>query len=312
MDAQRRALMLAALAAALGPAAFAQTPEQTKEPAPEQAPAGDDDADIRLAAATDTHDHLTAPVMINGVGPYPFLIDTGANVSCVSSRLAADLGLAAGPPTAVHTAVGRKMRPSFVIDRLQVGARDRRGVKAPALPLWSGDHGGVLGVDWLKGQRLSLDFRTGTVEIGKSQADRSATGQVVVTARRRHGQLTIVDADLGSTRISAMIDSGSEVTICNDALRAIVDARTLGSERPQTIGLETLAGESFRAQMIYLPFLRLGGLQLGNVRAAHANMHVFKLWALADRPALILGMDLLRQFNCVTLDFGRSTVRFDI
>ncbi|WP_091738795.1 retroviral-like aspartic protease family protein [Phenylobacterium immobile] len=310
MDAKRRALLLAGLASAGATKAWAQ-PSVARAPEIE-APDTLTDPDTRLDVAFDQHDHMTAPVTINGAGPYPFLIDTGSNVSCVSTRLAADLQLQAGPVTRVHTAVGAKLRPSVVIDRLQVGARNRRSVKAPSLPLWSGDQSGVLGVDWLKGQRLALDFKSKSVEIGKSRTDQSKEGQIVVGARRRHGQLTIVDADMNPTRISAMIDSGSEITICNDALRAIVDAKVNTYERRQMIGLETLAGESFRGQMIYLPFLRLGGLQLGNVPAAHVNMHIFKLWDLDDRPALILGMDLLRQFSCVTLDFGRSTVRFDV
>ena len=41
-------------------------------------------------------------------------------------------------------------------------------------------------------------------------------------------------------------------------------------------------------------------------------MHVFDLWGLRDKPALVLGMDLLAQFDTVALDFGRSQVRFDL
>jgi hypothetical protein len=41
-------------------------------------------------------------------------------------------------------------------------------------------------------------------------------------------------------------------------------------------------------------------------------MHVFELWGLKDTPALVLGMDLLTQFDTVALDFGRSQVRFDL
>mgnify|MGYP006175772861 CR=1 FL=1 len=40
-------------------------------------------------------------------------------------------------------------------------------------------------------------------------------------------------------------------------------------------------------------------------------MHVFKIWDLEDKPGLVLGMDLLRQFEQVALDFGRSRVRFE-
>ena len=47
---------------------------------------------------------------------------------------------------------------------------------------------------------------------------------VVVPARRRHGQLTIVDADLSGKRISAIIDSGAQGTLCNTKLRDLVRA----------------------------------------------------------------------------------------
>lgn len=75
--------------------------------------------------------------------------------------------------------------------------------------------------------------------------------------------------------------------------------------------MESLAGESFIGESIFLPFLRLGGLQLGNVQVTYADMHVFDIWGLKDTPALVIGMDLLGQFEKVALDFGRSQVRFD-
>ena len=77
------------------------------------------------------------------------------------------------------------------------------------------------------------------------------------------------------------------------------------------VRMETLAGEVFRGETMYLPFLRLGGLHLGNVQVTYANAHVFDVWGLKDSPALVIGMDLLKQFDAVSLDFGRSAVRFD-
>jgi hypothetical protein len=71
-------------------------------------------------------------------------------------------------------------------------------------------------------------------------------------------------------------------------------------------------GEPFSGELVYLPFLRLGGLQLGNVGVVHSDAHAFAIWGLADKPAILLGMDLLRQFRAVSLDFGRSQVRFDL
>jgi hypothetical protein len=51
---------------------------------------------------------------------------------------------------------------------------------------------------------------------------------------------------------------------------------------------------------------------MGNVPVVYADMHVFDIWGLKTTPALVIGMDLLTQFETVSLDFGRSQVRFDV
>ena len=273
-----------------------------------------DETPTQLAPGQDAFEHMTAPVSINGQGPFNFLIDTGANVSCVSAKVAQQLMLASLPPTRVHTVVGARDRPAVLIDHLQVGQRTRRSVHAAAMPFTSGLDG-ILGVDWLKGQRLELGFKPRNLAIMPSRPDPTRPGTVVVPADRRLGQLTIVDADLSGRRISVMLDSGSQSTICNSRLRDLVDSidRRRGVQTPsQIIGLESVVGEKFKGELLYLPFMRLGGLQLGNVPVVFSDMHVFELWNLRDKPAAVLGMDLLSQFDLVALDFGRSQVRFDL
>jgi hypothetical protein len=282
---------------------------------PEISPTLVEEPTTELGAGRDLYEHMLAPVGINGQGPFHFLLDTGANTSCVSHELAERLMLTPGEPAPVHTAVGVRTRPSVVIDSLDVGARKRRRVHAASLPTLGPDVDGVLGVDWLNGQRLILDFKRKSLEITRSRAEESTHDHVVVPARKRLGQLTIVDADLSGHRINAMIDSGSQATICNTPLRKLVEEiehhRGALSEH-RAVRLETLAGEPFMGEMFYLPFLRLGGLTLGNVPTVFADTHIFDLWGLKHEPALVLGMDLLTQFNLVALDYGRSEVRFDL
>ena len=276
-----------------------------------------DEPATKLGTSQSRSEHMMAPVHINGQGPFNFLLDTGANISCVSRRLADRLNLKSVEQAQVHTVVGVRSRPIVHLDLLQIGPRDRRNVRAPSLPISATEIDGVLGVDWLKGQRLTLDFKDRHMEITKSRSDRDEPGRVVVVpARRRNGQLTIVDADLNGKPISAIIDSGAQGTLCNRALRDLVrqqDAANKGGARQETefVRMETLAGESFTGESVFLPFLRLGGLRLGNVPVTYANMHVFDVWGLKDVPALVIGIDLLSQFERVALDFGRSAVRFD-
>lgn len=274
-----------------------------------------DEPNARLDLTESRFEHMLAPVNVNRQGPFNFLLDTGANTSCVSNKLMERLSLTTSETARVHTVVGVRERPIVVLDELQIGSRSRKRVRAPALPIKGTEVDGVLGVDWLKGQRLVMDFKQRSMLITRSQHDESQAGKVVVVpARRRHGQLTIVDADLGGKRISAIIDSGAQGTLCNSRLRDMVradEARKGKAEPPRLVRMETLAGESFSGESVFLPFLRLGGLHLGNVPVVCADMHVFDIWGLKDTPALVLGIDLLAQFEQVALDFGRSQVRFD-
>jgi hypothetical protein len=277
-------------------------------------PAIVDEAPTQIDTGHDAYEHILGPVMINGQGPFQFLIDTGANTSCISKVLAERLALPMSEPARVHTIVGVRERPGVLIDRLQVGERNRKAVRAAVLPL-SDNLDGVLGIDWLSGQRLELGFKAKSLAITRSRAEVSKAGSAVVPARRRLGQLTIVDADLSGKRINAMIDSGSQLTMCNAPLRELVaDAdRRRGRVDPyQRMRMESLVGEQFYGEMLFLPFMRLGGLHLGNIPVVYADMHVFDIWGLKDKPAIVLGMDLLTQFDTVAMDFGRSQVRFDI
>ena len=105
------------------------------------------------------------------------------------------------------------------------------------------------------------------------------------------------------------------MSLCNAPLRALVaeaNRRALRDDTHPRIGLETVAGEQFSGEMLYLPFLRLGGLRLGLVPVVYADVPVFDLWGLQNTPAIILGMDLLTQFDAVSLDFGQAQVTFDL
>lgn len=287
------------------------------EPAAEPSPAAGGEAEPQTdLPTTDTNSsHILAPVMVNGQGPFQFLVDTGANRSAIGSVVATQLGLKQGPPVKLHTVAGERSRPTVILDELKVGERVQRRIRVPTFPISGITADGVLGVDWLKNRRLAFQFKTKRLEITASRAedvpavfDRSA---VVVPARLRSGQITIVDADLSGKKIAAMIDTGGQLSLGNNALRDMI----LTSQNPgksQAMDLITVTGERLTGELLYVPFIRLGGLLLGNVPIVFARVHVFSLWKMEREPAIILGMDLLRQFDAISLDFGRARVRFDL
>lgn len=302
--------MLASAFATLAPGlAWADADPQLVAPTP--LPALDQEP-AAVAAGRNRFDHLTAPVMLNGQGPFTFIVDTGASRSCISDKLVQLLALPLQPSQAVHTFVGVQMHPVALVDELRVGVRRQRRLAALSIPLDEPGAQGVLAVDWLKGQRVTLDFARSSLEFAVSGEQFSGPGQVVVPARRKLGQLTMVDADLGERRVNAMIDSGSEISLCNTPLLNLLDRAQAFPATRQVIKMVTVIGEPFSGEVVYLPFLRLGGLLLGNVGVMRSDSHVFDIWGLTSKPAILLGMDLLRQFRAVSLDFGRSQVRFDL
>jgi hypothetical protein len=51
-------------------------------------------------------------------------------------------------------------------------------------------------------------------------------------------------------------------------------------------------------------------MQIYDVIGIFADLHIFDLWKLNDRPSILIGIDVLRHFHDVTLDFGRKEVIF--
>jgi hypothetical protein len=49
---------------------------------------------------------------------------------------------------------------------------------------------------------------------------------------------------------------------------------------------------------------------MSNVQVAYADVHAFQEFGLQSRPAMLLGMDLLRHFDRVAVDFKARRVRF--
>ena len=318
---------LAALLAPLLLTACAQTPPRrlvsvnlldTEPTAPPPTP----DAGAQLETAFDEARRMTVPVFINGRGPFSFVVDTGANRSVVSRELAASLSLPSAGQVEVHGIAGAESAAMAGVRSFRVGETTSVGLVLPALPRDKLGADGLLGVDVLKGRRVFLDFALNRFEIAASSSGTEIGRQnnsripstlepVRVAAQYRFGQMVILDAQVGEVRVSAFIDSGSQVTVGNIALRdAVVRRLPEFGVRLAPVPLISATGQTAMGEFAPLPTLRLGGLAVNQVMGIFADLHIFELWKLADRPAILIGIDVLRHFRNVTLDFGRKQVIF--
>jgi predicted aspartyl protease len=267
------------------------------------------DADIGLGR--DRVDRLTIPVMIGDQGPFRFVVDTGADRSVIAADIAAGLGHPAGPSMLVHGIAGAEMTPTIRTPPLQVGAITLKSGDIPVLSRQRLGADGMLGVDVLQSRRLVMDIRERTLKIRRSGEFEVVTAgeEMVVRAMKRYGRLAVVDASAETVGVTSFIDSGAELSVGNLALAypLRLTGASASDEATRLYGVTEKPAFGFVHRV---RDLKLGGVNFTDVPLVICDLHLFDLWGLNSRPSVLLGMDILRLFSRVELDYGSRQMRF--
>jgi predicted aspartyl protease len=254
---------------------------------------------------------LTAQVQINGRGPYHFIVDSGADSSVVGTRIARALQLPLGTPAMLNDMTSRNIVDRVKVDQMTIGTTTIRNLQLPALSESDLGAAGMIGIDALAQQRLMMDFEKRLIKIEDARVPvRSYPGEIVVTARRHRGQLILTQVSAAGFKLDAIIDTGTQITIGNLALRDKLIRKNRG--KFVTIPVTGVTGATINMELATIAELRLGAVVLRNVPMAFTDVLPFKLFGLADQPALLLGTDLLESFRRISLDFRARKVRFQL
>ncbi|HET7709245.1 MAG TPA: retroviral-like aspartic protease family protein [Sphingomicrobium sp.] len=267
---------------------------------------GGEDVDARKIRS-----RLSVEVRVNGAGPYQFVVDSGADTSVVGLRIARNLSLPLGSPAVVNSMTARHIVDRVRVAELSVGSSKFHGLQLPALKEVDVGGDGLIGIDALVQQRLMMDFEKKSIRVEDSRVPYKALpGEIVITARRKRGQLILTKVKAAGLPLEAVIDTGSEVTIGNTKLRD----RLIRGQRDKfwTVEVTGVTGVTAKIQMAVIGHLELGPVTLRNVPMAFADVPPFDLFGLSREPALLLGTDMLENFRRVSLDFGARKVRFQL
>jgi hypothetical protein len=253
---------------------------------------------------------LTVQVLVNGRGPYHFLVDSGADTSVVGLRIARALNLPLGTPAILNGMTSRNLVDRVKVVQLTLGSTTINDLQLPALSERDVGGQGMIGIDALVRQRLLMDFEKRLIKIEDARLPpRPLPGEIVVTAKRRRGQLILTEVRAAGLPLEAVIDTGSQITIGNVALR---DRLLRKRHRFQTVEVTGVTGVTIKLQLGVINELRLGSVVLRHVPIAFADVPPFALFGLSQEPALLLGTDLLEKFRRVSLDFQARKVRFQL
>jgi predicted aspartyl protease len=268
-------------------------------------------AEATVAATLSESERMLVDVRIGGNGPYPFIVDTAAERSVIARELAEELKLKPAGRGRMLSMSSTREAGIYDVPELSYLPGQHRRVQAFAM---RGDNigaSGVLGIDALRGQRVVLDFEAKTLRVGPATRletpEPTGPNVVVVRARRRLGQLVLVDVTVEGVPVDVIVDSGTQASVGNEALRRLLFNR---KSKFQPVTLVSITGETIAADYARADRLVLGAALVTGVPIAFANAHFFQRMDLTRRPALLLGMDALQMFARVTVDFPNRRATF--
>ena len=254
---------------------------------------------------------LTVPVTIARQGPFQFLIDTGAQATVVSRELADRLSLTDRRTAVLIGAASRMPVETTTIMDLALGSRVFDVQVAPLVDAehLGGGAQGILGLDALQDQRVLFDFRKPHLAVASANTLGGNRGfEIIVKARRKLGQLIITRAKLDGIRVAVIVDTGAQGSLGNLALlKKLKKTRILGDADLTDVNGQTLSGP-----LHLCGELEIDKARLRNLPVLFADSPTFASLGLGDEPALILGMQELRLFRRVAIDFKAQRVLFDL
>jgi predicted aspartyl protease len=257
----------------------------------------------------DRTNRYTVPVTIDGAGPFDFMIDTGSQATAVTHQINEGLQLT---PYGTATLIG--MASSRPVDVVEIGSvsfgnHTVRDILSPVLDARHVGADGILGLDSLQDFRVLIDFREETIavqDVSTLRNDRSGF-EIIVRARQELGQLLITDATIEGVQATVIIDTGAQGSLGNLALQ-----ERLRNMRAQEVTTTDVNGVDLVGELSYVRSLTIEGLSLRNVPLAFADAPAFEALGLQDTPVISLGMQHLRMFDRVAIDFANQRILFDV
>jgi predicted aspartyl protease len=245
---------------------------------------------------------IWAPVFIDGRGPFRLVLDTGASDSAITAPVAVALGLAPDPSHAVlvRGVAGSAIVPTVQADSLTVGDLELASVTLPIVADALGGAEGVLGTSGFADKRIDIDFLHDRITIVRSHGQHAPLGFVTLPLERSGPGLLMVRGSVAQVRVHAVIDTGAERSIGNEALRrALVSRHAQGT--PDQIFDVTAAVQG--GEMFASPPIVLGGIEIHGARITYGEVRIFEHWHLTREPALLIGMDALGLLEALVIDY---------
>jgi predicted aspartyl protease len=249
--------------------------------------------------------HLVVPTYVNGAGPYPFVLDSGADTSIVYQWFADKAGLkAAGESVAMAGMTGKVSLKPYRIVSLKMDGHEIQNVVAYALPnRHDGARiAGILGNDFMDHTVTVMDFPCGRVKVQTGLSDlKHLVGNAAPIHARRPADDTLLSFPvyLNGVRGIGVLDTGNRLTKINHRFA-------------KQAGLDLSSGQFHDAEAIYgisakrglvpkqgpIGDITIGKKQMTGVQGEVIDIATFAM-DFGKQPVMQIGSDMVGRFRLV-------------
>ena len=254
---------------------------------------------------------ILLPVFVNGRGPFEFILDTGAGLCLVTRNLASDVGIIAihtqqGYGAAGQVTLGTGLADSIALGhalahRVRVGITDELLRVAAAI---GARVDGALGHEFLRAFRLTLDYKSETVELAQGAGSPEVPNEIgpALPFKLAHATkpLIMLDAyvdDLGP--FNFVLDTGASTTAISPSLASRLNVRLTA------IPDVTAGGGSTKASSARIRSLRVGSNTANELDVAVTSSLDIISTAIERKLDGIIGYNFLRLYR-VVIDFPNA------
>ncbi len=259
--------------------------------------------DLPLDAWTDAYGRPTAKVMVDGHGPFNFLVDTGSTTTVIAERHALQMKTPIVGMVTVNGTTGSADMPLARVGKLETGVAEVKDIQVAILS----DKGlaredGILGADVFAGRKLSFDIQAKSVRVETSKrltriAPRS-------NMRLRNGLLAEIGGKVGTIPVHLMLDTGAQHCIANVPLQQAIERTYPRLARVNRIRVIGVTGHAMVGNYFELPKVDFRAFAVKDAGAVAVKAPIFDLWGLNREPAMIVGVNLLSRLASFSIDYG--------
>jgi predicted aspartyl protease len=240
---------------------------------------------------------LMVGVHVNGKGPFPFIVDTGASRTVIYRSLTAIMDLQSLPLKSrrIITVNGYRRAQIYPIKDIYTLGRTLKLADTVALPDILGSNAkGLIGVDLLAGRTLLVRPRHALAQLLDDFEPDEASGWGTAQGRPvAYGSVALM-IEIAGISVPVIIDTGASDTVIN---KAGADVLKRASSEIRSVKTTAVVGRGHisAGEKLILPRFMLAGRNFENTDIFVADTPIFTLMGAAKVPAIILGMNVLKQ-----------------